>query len=337
MYDLPGAYIRDFVELTARWNVEPARLLQGLPLTAEALADPATRVPLRVCEAILARGLELTKEPALGVHLGMAMRVSSHGFLGFAAMTANTVREALELAVRFASTRTSAIGLSLHVEGDLASVAIEERTPLPPVLREVLVLALLIGVWQLGMQLTGKPLDGTGECAFPRPRFPLPEPRGGERPDNRLRFDRPVHRLVFSAAELDLPIVTADAAAKRLAKDQLEKELAAIAESELVARVRAVLADGVPSIVELARQLKMSPRTLKRRLAEHGTTYSELRDDHRRQRALLLLDDRSLSIGEIAQRLGYTELPNFTRAFKKWTGMTPAAYRAPTRPPRPAP
>jgi AraC-like DNA-binding protein len=224
----------------------------------------------------------------------MTMRMSSHGFLGFAAMTANTTREALELAVRFASTRTNAIALSLNVEGGLASVAIEERTPLPPVLREVLVLALVIGVWQLGMQLTGKPLDGIGECAFPRPKYPLP--------DQRLRFDRPVHRLVFPASELDLPLVSADPAAKRLAKDQLEREL--------------------------AKQLKMSSRTLKRRLAEHGTTYSALRDDQRRQRALLLLDDRSLSISEIALRLEYTELPNFTRAFKKWTGLTPAAYRA---------
>lgn len=322
MYDLPGAYIRDFVELTARWKVEPARLLQGLPVTMEALADPATRVPLRVCEAILARGLELTKEPALGVHLGMTMRMSSHGFLGFAAMTASTTREALELAVRFAGTRTNAIALSLNVEGGLASVAIEERTPLPPVLREVLVLALVIGVWQLGMQLTGKPLDGIGECAFPRPKYPLPQ--------DRLRFDRPVHRLVFPARELDLPLVSADPAAKRLAKDQLERELASLAEAGVIARVRAALAEGTPTIVELAKQLKMSPRTLKRRLAEHGTTYSALRDDQRRQRALLLLDDRSLSISEIAQRLDYTELPNFTRAFKKWTGVTPAAYRANT-------
>ena len=71
-----------------------------------------------------------------------------------------------------------------------------------------------------------------------------------------------------------------------------------------------------------------SPRTLKRRLAEENTTFSAIRDDVRRQRALLLLDDRRLSIGEVATRLGYTELPNFTRAFRKWTGVTPAAYRS---------
>jgi len=328
VYDLPGAYIRDFVELTARWNVEPARLLRGLPVSFDSLADPATRVPLQVCEAIVVRGLQMTKEPALGMHFGLQMRLSSHGFLGFAAMTANTVREALELAARFASTRTSALGIVLHVEGHLASVAIEERTPLPGALREVLVLALVIGLWQLGNQLTGKQLDGIGECAFPRPAFPIP--------DSRLRFDRPAHRIVFPSTELDLPLVTADAAAKRLASAQLERELASLEEGDLVGRVRAMLREDSPALLDAARSLKMSPRTLKRRLADLGTTYSELRDDQRRQRALLLLDDRSLSISEIAARLGYTELPNFTRAFKKWTGVTPAGYRA-TPPTRSAP
>jgi AraC-like DNA-binding protein len=71
----------------------------------------------------------------------------------------------------------------------------------------------------------------------------------------------------------------------------------------------------------------MSSRTLKRKLADHGTTFSAIRDDMRRQRALLLLDNRQLSIGEIASKLGYSELPNFTRAFRKWTGVTPVAYR----------
>jgi len=322
VYDLPGAYILDFVELTARWKVEPAALLRGLPVTLEALADPATRVPLRVCEAIVARATTLTREPALGVHLGMQMRVSSHGFLGFAAMTANTVREALELACRYATVRTSALGLALHVEGDLASMAIEERTPLPPALRELFVLALVIGIWQLGEKLTGRPLDGVGECAFPRPAYPLPS--------DRLRFDRPAHRLVFPSQALALPLVTADAAAKRLAAEQLERELAAFSEGALVGEIRGHLAreGGPPTIDEVARALRVSPRTLKRRLAELGTSYSELRGDQRRQRALLLLDDRSLSVTEVAARLGYTELPNFTRAFRKWTGMTPAAYRA---------
>lgn len=320
--DLPGAYIKDLVELTARWHVRADELLAGLPVTAAQLAEPSTRVPLRVCEAIVARAHQLTREPALAIHMGLQMRASSHGFLGFAAMTAGTVREALELACTFASTRTSAIALSLYVEGDTASVTIEERASLGAV-REVVVLALLLGLWQLGQALTGKALEGSAECAFPAPPYIAKLPQA-----SRLAFDRPAHRLVFPARELRLPLVTADPVAMQLAREQCERELAAVVDAGVVGRVRGVvLARADAGLEDVARDLRMSPRTLKRRLAEHGTTFSALRDDVRRQRALLLLDNRTLSISEIGVMLGYSELPNFTRAFRKWTGKTPLAYR----------
>jgi AraC-like DNA-binding protein len=319
MSDLPGAYLRELVELVARWKVAPEALFAGLPITHAQLADPATRVPLRVCEAIVARAHQLTHEPALAFYVGTQMRLSSHGFLGFAAMTASTVREALDLAARFASTRTPVIGLALYVEGKRASLVIEERTELGA-LREFVILALVVGIWQLGQALTGKPLDGVAECTFPAPAYPLPE-------TNRLRFNRPNHRLVFAASILDLPVVSADVVATRLATAQLERELAAVVDAGLPARIRAALSDEL-SLTEVAKRLHLSTRTLKRKLADHGTTFSAIRDDLRRQRALLLLENRALSIGEIAHQLGYTELPNFTRAFRKWTGMTPLAYRA---------
>ncbi|HEU0033893.1 MAG TPA: AraC family transcriptional regulator [Kofleriaceae bacterium] len=323
MHDLPGANIRDIVELVRRWNVTPEALLDGLPVTVEALAEPTTRVPIRVCEAIIARAHQLTNEPALALHLGAQMRVSTHGFLGFAAMTASTAREALELAVKFASTRTSAIGLALYIEGETASIVIEERTPLGA-MREFAVLALAVGIWQIGRALTGKPLDGIVECAFAAPPYIDRWPHGG-----RLHFDRPAHRLVFEAGVLDLPLVTADLVARRLATEQLERELARIEEGMLASRIHAALArDPRTSLDTVAKQLAMSPRTVKRKLADQGTTFSVIRDEHRRQRALLLIENRGLSIGEIAQRLGYTELPSFTRVFRKWTGATPAAYRA---------
>jgi AraC-like DNA-binding protein len=324
MYDLPGAYLKDLVELAGRWNVQPAELLKGLPVTAADLANPATRVPLRVCEAIVARAHALTHEPALAVHVGTQMRLSSHGFLGFAAMTASTVREACELATRFASTRTSAIGLSLYVEGDTAAITLEERTPLGE-LQQFFIIALAVGLWRLGESLTGKVLDGVVECAFAEPPYIKGLPHAG-----RIRFNCPNHRLVFPAASLALPLVTADPVALELAREQCERELAQMVDAGLPARVRVALGakgDAPPSLIAIAKELRMSPRTLKRKLAEHDTTFTQIRDDLRRQRALLLLDNRQLTISDIAAKLGYSELPNFTRAFRKWTGQTPLAYR----------
>jgi AraC-like DNA-binding protein len=145
-----------------------------------------------------------------------------------------------------------------------------------------------------------------------------------------IRFGAPSNRLVFAADLLDTPLTTADPVATQLARAQCERELAAIVDAGLPGRVRAAIvarADHVVALPEVARELGVSTRTLKRKLADHATTFSAILDDVRRQRALLLLDNRELSIAEIATRLGFTETPNFTRAFRKWTGTTPGAYR----------
>lgn len=327
---LPAAYVRDVVELAARWKVDAGALLEGLPVTAEALSRPDTRVPLAVCVEIVRRAHALTGEPALAIHLGTQMRASSHGFLGFAAMTAGTLGEAIELTARFASTRTTALELSLHVEGETAALVLDERAELGE-LRQFTVLSLLVGLWQLGESLTGRSLEGWAELAFPQPAYL----QGSALASERMRFGRAVSRLAFPATSLELPLRHADALATQLARQECERELAAVADAGLPARVRAEIAraGGASGLPEVARALHMSPRTLKRKLAGRGTSFSAVRDQLRRQRALLLLDDRALSIGEVAARLGYTELPNFSRAFRRWTGVSPAAHRARQRPP----
>ena len=322
---IPGAYVREVIELVGRWKVPAEALLRGLPLEADALRDPSTRVPIAVCSEIVARAQRLTGEPALAMSLGVQMRLSSHGFLGWAAMTASTVREAIELGCRFASTRTTAIGLALYVEDDTASLVIEERAPLGPRLAEFAILSLAVAVWQLAQVLTGTTVTGVAECTFAAPGYLADVPAAA-----MIRFGCPVNRLVFPARILDLPLTTADPVATQLARAQCERELAALVDAGVPARVRAAIdarLEQAPSLDEVARELHVSTRTLKRKLAERGTTFSAILEDVRRQRALLLLDHRDLSIGEIATRLGYAELPNFTRAFRKWTGQTPVAYR----------
>lgn len=322
---LPGVYLLEVVELAARWRVTADELLAGLPITAARLRDPATRVSIALSAEVVERARRLTREPALALYLGMHMRVSSHGFLGFAAMTAATLGEAIELAVRFCATRTTAIGLSLYVEGETASFVIEEPVDLGS-LREFAILGLGLSLWQVGQDLTGTAPEGVAEIAFPAPAY---LPAGFL--EARIRFDQPVNRLVFPAAALATPLRTADPVALQLARAQCERELAAMVDAGLAGRVRAALVaepSGFPSVTEVARRLHLSTRTLKRKLADQGTTYSALLDDARRQRALLLLDNRELSLAEVAARVGYTEVPNFTRAFRKWTRTTPAAYRA---------
>jgi AraC-like DNA-binding protein len=112
---------------------------------------------------------------------------------------------------------------------------------------------------------------------------------------------------------------------------ECERELDALSSrGRLAAAVKSALwkPSGVlRSPREVARVVRMSPRTLRRKLAEQGSSLSALLESERRDRATLLLRSSEMSIGEMTALLGYRSVQNFTRAFRHWTGQTPAAFR----------
>jgi AraC-like DNA-binding protein len=123
----------------------------------------------------------------------------------------------------------------------------------------------------------------------------------------------------------------ADPAALQLARRQCERQLDAVSASgRLVKTVRRLLWDregGVREPHEIAKAVHLSPRTLRRKLAMHGSSLSSLLSEERRERAMSLLRSSELSLEQIADMLAYGSVQNFTRAFRQWTGETPAAYR----------
>jgi AraC-like DNA-binding protein len=316
------------VELAARWQVPSAELLAGSNMTEASLADPATRLPLPLIERLIERARALTGEPGLGFHLGLSMRISAHGHLGFAAMTATTLGGALSIAARFAPTRSTAIAIKLEVTGDHALVIIEENAAFGSA-RDVIILSLVVGIWQIGNALTGRSLHGGVDIAFSEPSYFA---RFAALAPGPVRFDQPRHQLVFNKAILDLPLVLSDPAAQSLAREQCERELEAIGpRAAVVAAVRAHLPredGGFYALPRIAKKMHMSVRTLKRKLEGDGTSYTELLDEERRGKAMLLLRRDDLAVEEIADRLGYSDAANFTRAFRRWTGTTPKAFRA---------
>lgn len=321
---LPGVYALELVDLVERWGVTAEELLEGSSVTLKQLEDPTTRVSLETCGALTARAETLTGEPGLAVYFGLRMRLPSHGFLGFAAMTAGTLGEAARLAARFSRIRTDAIAIEIGEDDEHATFTVEDRIE-DPALRQFVVIAVMIGVAQLAFSLTGQRVEGRAECTFPAPpkfeRF-VPVLQG------TVVFDRPANRLLARRAVLDLPIVGRDPVAMRLAAQQCERELAALDESAGSAgRVREVLEKEDVPLDRVAKSLGMSTRTLKRKLAAEGTSFSDIVDERRRERAIELCADKSRGVEDIAVALGYSDVANFVRAFRRWTGMTPAAFR----------
>src|SRR5262249_10173069 len=148
--------------------------------------------------------------------------------------------------------------------------------------------------------LTGKPLPGTVDVAAPEPPYFA---RFRDVVGGAVRFNQPMHQLVFDAAILDLPIVLRDPAALQLAKQQCERELNALGFSQTAAAGvrRVLLAEdrGFRALEEVARRLGMSTRTLKRKLAGEGTSFSQILDEERRERALLLVHSPALSLEQV--------------------------------------
>jgi AraC-like DNA-binding protein len=325
-HTVPASFVGQLIEVVRHWDITSDDLLSTTELGAEGLADPHTRVPLASYLRVVDRARALTEEPGLGYCVGLQTRVSAYGYLGFAAMSAATVRDALELAVQFAPMISTAFGLRLHVQGGMASIISEENADFGPA-RDFVVTAQLSGLWRIALALTGRDLMGTAELAFPEPsyhrRFAHLVPP--------TRYGQPLNQIVLSAEALDVPLIMADPGALRLAREQCERSLEQLRSGgRLIGRVRGLVwrdSGGVRNVREMAEALHMSPRTLKRKLAAQGSSASTLVSEERRDRALVLLRSSELSIDEIADRLGYWSVQNFARAFRVWTGRTPAAYR----------
>ena len=324
LHSVPASYALQLVQLVSRWNIPAEELLDGVGLIAADLEEPCARLPLVTMNALTARARTLTGEPGLGFYLGLHKRISMYGFLGFAMMTAATVRECLELAVKFSPVVTTAVTLRLEVADRIAALVVEEHVDMGDV-HDVALISLLIGLTHLGTALTGRSLPAVAEVAMPMkawyPRFAHLA---------TMRFDRPVTQVLFDAAFLDVPVATADRAALRLARERCEEQLEALGfDAQIGTAVRQLLwtGTGLRSLTEVAAGLGVSSRTLARRLGAHGLSFSALVDQARRERANLLLRSPELSLEDISERLGYSTTPNFIRAFHRWTGVAPAAYR----------
>ena len=103
-------------------------------------------------------------------------------------------------------------------------------------------------------------------------------------------------------------------------------------EPEEIAKARQAIADalrcGEPTLSHIAKHLALSPRTLQRRLGEHALRFADLLDATREGLARSYLNDRKISMAEVAYLLGYSEQSAFNRAFKRWTGVSPTQFRS---------
>jgi AraC-like DNA-binding protein len=147
-----------------------------------------------------------------------------------------------------------------------------------------------------------------------------------------VRFDGRRNTIVFRKADLDRPFITHNADLFAAVAPQLEAELAqALASKATAEQVKGVLkrllAGRRPGVEDVARELRLSSRTLQRRLTEAGVTFQQLTQEARRGLARHYLLHSALELNQTAYLLGYEDAHSFFRAFHGWEGTSPGAWR----------
>jgi AraC-like DNA-binding protein len=154
----------------------------------------------------------------------------------------------------------------------------------------------------------------------------------------QLQFSQPHTRISFDAAYLDLPVVQNERSLKEFLRVAPQNILVKYKNANSLAarirrRLRQLLPGDLPEFEALAGELNMTPITLRRRLQDEGESYQSLKDQLRRDLAITYMSHTDRSVRDIALELGFAEPSAFHRAFKKWTGTAPGAYRRSLQPP----
>jgi AraC-like DNA-binding protein len=322
-------YVMLLLQLAEERGVQREQLLKGVGLPPDLLAEPDARIPLLQYGHLISRALHLTNDAGLGLEYGLRANLTTHGLVGFGVMSHGTLREALTFGKKYFSMRSPGFTTRCFADGEQVAIEAREAIQYGP-LRHYAFDMLLVGLTH-----TVRPFVPESELEI---WFEWPEPEYYARYQERLprtRFDMGVNQLRFPREYMDRPCSTANPVTVELLKQQCDRELSFSEDDDRVLhRVRELLAQHRGDALDLettAQKLSMSSRTLKRKLRSHGFTFRALVDEVRRTDSIRLLNETALSVEEIAARVGYGAHGNFVRAFRRWTGTTPGAFRGRVR------
>lgn len=328
---IPATYALSLLSLMLERGHREADLLAGSQLTREQLQDQHAQIGAWQYAVLLATALRLDRDHGLAYELGLRSQVTKHGFVGFGLISCATLREAIEFSERYFRARVPAFTNAMTVQDDEVVIELRETVPLGPYRAFVMDL-VVVELCSLFAKVMG--LDPASAGWASRIHVPHAEPEAYARYRDRLppfTFNQRAVEIHFPARMLDEPIATADPVSVQLAIERCEQEMSRQAAAsgtrgQVVERLRCE-GGRYPELAEVAEQLHVSERTLKRHLQAEGCSFQALLDEVRQRDAERLLANPQLAIKQVADAVGYADPANFARAFGKWTGLSPKAWR----------
>lgn len=314
-------------ELRRRGFADEA-LLSGSSIDAALLGNLRATITLEEYGALLMRAVEITGDPALGLSMGEHWSESMLQVVGQLVVACRTMRDAFNMFARYKPLVGNNVAWSLEEQGDRAYLFFDPAQE-HPVASRIGFEAMLGFTYRFGRRFARTGLETADEVWF---RYPAPSyAEQYKRLFNcAVRFDQPRYAFVFAREYLDLPQLHGDDTVREVLQSSAEVLLRERESESVAERVRGILRYeedlvGV-DVRRIAGQLGLNVRALRRRLGAEGAPLGSLLDEARLRIARRELAKPGASIKEVAHGLGFSEASAFHRAFKRWSGQTPAQF-----------
>lgn len=310
-------------------GIDSAALFVEAGLDLAALDDPNARYSVAATTRLWRLAVKVVGDDAFGLTVVRHIGQTTFHALGYSVLASSTLREAFERSLRYFRLVTDAGDLSFAPDGAHYRLTLHTPASGPQPAPEAIDAFALMFV---------RLCRGLHRREFSPARVALRRPQ----PLNLAAFERAFRApLQFGAAEnalwfdravFEQPLAGANPALARHNDEAVLQQLARLPQQDLRTRVQAALIQqlslGEPSQEQAAAALHMSLRNFQRKLADEGTSYTALLNETRENLALSYVRDARYSLSEITYLLGFADASSFNRAFKRWTGLSPSAYRA---------
>jgi AraC-like DNA-binding protein len=313
------------LDALARRERDPAPVIRQSGLSAELLASADARIPFVNAVALWEEAARAVDDASFGLRVACEIPDGYGGVLEYLLCTSATLSSGYQRLSQFIRIGYDESDLRVHEEPLQVRLT---RSASGSRQYDEFLLGYLMTRGRRACGVDWTPRAAAFGHAAPADRalleaiFRCPLAFGARQ--NELRFDREVGQVPLLKTDLPLQAVLIDYARSLIARQPAQGDL----QGRLSAAILAEMPRQLPTTASVARALKIEPRSLQRQLEKQGTTFARVREEHRRQLALRYLEDASLSIGEIAFLLQFAEIAPFDRAFKRWMGTSPSAYRA---------
>lgn len=329
---LPRGYVRIGPAITipgvlTAYGIDPLPIYTAAGVAPEVFGHPDNALPMAHLGRLAQLSAESTGREDFGLLVAEGTSASNLGLLGFLVKQAPDVRTALKDITRYLHHTDHAAVPSFAIQGEEALVGysiIEPKVPAADIICDGAI-AIYRNILKGLCGPQWEPMEV--RISRRRPAHPARYERYFGVP---VLFDTEATTLTFDARWLEMPLPHADAALRQLLQEQidlLEAEEAGHLSEQVRRLLRTSLLTRGGSIDDIAGLLRLSRRTLSRRLDQEGTTFRQLTDEIRFEVARQFIENTTMSMTQIALAMKYSETSAFSRAFRQWSGLAPRAWR----------